>query len=308
MIHNFIVSFLMKYIRSDSKRVGLYGSRSFCLLLAPSCEALTLSRSRLVKHACPIAYSGLSATVGAPEKFNTWLEAVQKAGGFQHTFIHYPHRYSHLRKYFYNIHEKPSSTFESISTCKSTGRMRYLHPIAMLTFGPRSTPSDLALEALDTLTLYRALAAHGDVPSSTLDTLDPLKFFPSDRLLQQKDVIAYDVALKACLAPMVAQFDPRNTAAPLYKVIASLEDGTLSRVPTEVINTQPERGAFRENLIHLVCDLHAQGDLVSCTCSGCAYIVEFLNHLSPTPARDLFQLRSHRLRDHGGHPPRRVTR
>ena len=224
-----------------------------------------------------ISCRGLSATVGAPEKFNTWLEAVQKTGGFQHTFVHHLHRYSHLRKFFYNIHEKPRSTFGSVSTWKSTGRMRYLHPISMLAFGPRSIPSDLALEASDTLKLYRALAAHGDVPSSTLDSLDPLKFFPSDRLLQQKDMIAYEAALKACLAPMVAQFDPCNKAAPLYKVIASLEDGALSRVPTKVINTQPERAAFRENLIHLVCDLHAQGDLVSCTCPGCACIAYFLN-------------------------------
>ncbi|KAI9567890.1 hypothetical protein HD554DRAFT_2314563 [Boletus coccyginus] len=208
---------------------------------------------------CPII--GLSATVGAPEKFNAWLEAVQKAGGFQHTFVHHPHRYSHLRKFFYNIHEKPSSTFESISTYKSTGRMRFLHPIAMLAFGPRSIPSDLTLEASDTLALYRALAAYGDVPRSTLDSLNPLNFFPSDKLLQQKDVIAYDMALKACLAPMVAGSDPRKGLAPLYKVIAGLEDVGLARVPTKVINTQPGRAAFRENLIHLVCDLHAQGDL-----------------------------------------------
>ncbi|KAG6377308.1 hypothetical protein JVT61DRAFT_15097 [Boletus reticuloceps] len=208
---------------------------------------------------CPII--GLSATVGAPEKFNTWLEAVQKAGGFQHTFVRHPHRYSHLRKFFYNIHDKPSSTFDSIATYKSSGRMRHLHPIAMLTFGPRSIPSDLALEAADTLSLYRALVAHGNLPPSVLHPLDPLKFFPSDRLLQQKDVIEYDAALKECLAPMVAQFDPRNIAAPLYKVIASLEDDMLRRVPTELINTQPERASFRENLIHLVSDLHVQGDL-----------------------------------------------
>lgn len=208
------------------------------------------------------SYSGLSATVGAPEKFNTWLEAVQKAGGFQHAFVHHPHRYSHLRKFFYNIHEKPSSIFESISTYKSTGRMRYLHPIAMLAFGPRSIPPDLALEASDTLTLYRALAAYGDLPPSTLDVLNPLEFFPPDRLLEQKDVIAYDAALKECLAPMVAQFDPRNTEAPLYKVISSLKDVSLNRASPKVINAQPKRDVFKENLIHLVCDLHVQGDLV----------------------------------------------
>ena len=298
----------MKYIPSDSKRAGLYGSKYFSSLLAPSCQFLSLLIHVWLSVTHSISCSGLSATVGAPEKFNNWLEAVQKISGFQHTFVHHLHRYSHLRKFFYNIHEKPRSTFESVSAWNSTGRMRYLHPISMLAFGSRSIPPDLALEASDTLKLYRALAAHGDIPSSTLDTLDPLKFFPGDRLLQQKDVIAYEAALKACLAPMVAQFDPRNTAAPLYKVIASLEDGALSRVPTQVINTQPERAAFRENLIRLVCDLHVQGDLVSCTCSACTCIVEFLNHLSSTPARYLFQLRSHRLRNHGRHPSRRVTR
>lgn len=210
-----------------------------------------------------ISYSGLSATVGEPEKFNTWLQAVQKAGGFQHTFVHHPHRYSHLRKFFYNICQKPSAKFESISAYKSTERMRYLHPIAMLAFGPRSIPPDLALEAADTLTLYRALVLHGDIPPSKLNTLNPLRFFPSDRLLQQRDVIKYDAALKECLVPMVTQFDPRDTEAPLSKVIASLEDDALSRVPTEMIHTQPPREAFKVNLIYLVCDLHAQGDLVS---------------------------------------------
>ncbi|KAI9456771.1 hypothetical protein HD554DRAFT_2317482 [Boletus coccyginus] len=190
---------------------------------------------------CPII--GLSVMVGAPEKFNAWLEAVQKASGFQHTFVHHPHRYSHLRKFFYNIHEKPSSTFESISAYESTGWMRFLHPIAMLAFGPRSIPSDLTLEASDTLALYRALAAYGDT-------------------LATKHVIAYNTALKACLAPMVAEFDRRKGLALLYKVIAGLEDSGLARVPTKVINAQRGREAFRENLIHLVCDLHAQGDLI----------------------------------------------
>ena len=48
-------------------------------------------------------YSGLSATIGEPEKFNAWLESVQDAHGFRHTFIHHPTRYSHLRKYTYML-------------------------------------------------------------------------------------------------------------------------------------------------------------------------------------------------------------
>ncbi|KAF8843868.1 P-loop containing nucleoside triphosphate hydrolase protein [Paxillus ammoniavirescens] len=208
---------------------------------------------------CPII--GLSATVGSPEKFNAWLEAVQKAGDIQHKFVHHPHRYSHLRKFFYNIHEVPRSEFESIPSYKSTGRMRYLHPISMLAFGAGSIPSDLSLESSDTLALYRALKARGELPNATLERLDPSNFFPLDRLLQQKDIIAYDAALKECLAPMVATFDPRNPEAPLSRVIAELEDNSLSRVQPNIFNAQPDRTLFRGNLINLACDLHVQGDL-----------------------------------------------
>ncbi|KAH7883469.1 hypothetical protein F5I97DRAFT_1931024 [Phlebopus sp. FC_14] len=208
---------------------------------------------------CPII--GLSATVGAPEKFNEWLEIVQTAGGFQHKFVHHPHRYSHLRKFFYNIYEKPDSSFQSLASYKSTGRMRYLHPIAMLAFGARSIPSDLALESSDTLTLYRALKACSSLSTSQVQALDPTSFFPRNRLLQQKDVIEYDAALKECLGPMIASFDPRDPSSPLSHVITHLGNHALARVPPEALNSQPDRVAFRRNLINLVSDLHAQGDL-----------------------------------------------
>ncbi|KAL4079734.1 hypothetical protein J3A83DRAFT_4155359 [Scleroderma citrinum] len=208
---------------------------------------------------CPII--GLSATVGSPDQFNEWLAMVQKAGGFNHKFVHHPHRYSHLRKFFYNIYEKPKTAFESLILHQATGRMRFLHPIAMLAFGARSIPSDLALESSDTLTLFQVLKTHGGLSPSVLEKLEPTNFFPQKKLLQQKDVIMYDEALKACLAPMMASFDPHDSKTHLSRVITRLEDSTLSRVPSNVINTPPDRATFRRNLIYLVADLHAQGDL-----------------------------------------------
>jgi superfamily II RNA helicase len=121
---------------------------------------------------------GLSATVGAPEMFNEWLESVQKAGGFQHKFVHYPHRYSHLRKFHYNIHEKPRDTFHGLSTYKTTEKMRFLHPLSILSSSARSLPSDLALEAVDALNLYRALSTCTALQPSPLVALDPVVFFP----------------------------------------------------------------------------------------------------------------------------------
>lgn len=205
----------------------------------------------------------MSATVGSPEQFNEWLSAVQKAGGFKHKFVHHPHRYSHLRKFFYNIHEEHEDDFESLAVHQTTKRMRFLHPISMLAFGARSIPSDLSLESSDTLSLYMALKFHGGLSSSTIRKLDPTNFFPSDRLLQQKDVISYEAALKECLTPMLASFDPRDSGSPLSNVITQLKDDRLSRLPSRLLNSQPERMVFRSNLIHLVADLHTQGDLVS---------------------------------------------
>ncbi|KAH7929957.1 P-loop containing nucleoside triphosphate hydrolase protein [Leucogyrophana mollusca] len=208
---------------------------------------------------CPII--GLSATVGAPEKFNQWLGAVQEAGGFKHKFVHHPHRYSHLRKYFYNVHQSSGTRFQSLDTYHSTQRMRFLHPITMLSFGTRSLPSDLSLEASDTWALFNALRSSGDILPDALAALEPSSFFSKNRLLQQKDVIEYEAALKNTLIPMLASFDPRDSTSALSRIIAHLQDDFLSRTPAETLNARPGRKVLRGNLINLVSDLHVQNDL-----------------------------------------------
>ncbi|KAG0695373.1 hypothetical protein DFH29DRAFT_984966 [Suillus ampliporus] len=238
----------------------------------------------LLLSPCPII--GLSATVGAPERFNEWLESVQKAGGFQHKFVHYPHRYSHLRKFYYNIHDTPSDTFQGLSTYKTTGRMRFLHPLSMLSFGARSLPSDLALEAVDALNLYRALSACTALEPSTLAALDPVSFFSSRKLLQQKDVIQYEEALKQHLEPLLSSFDSRDAGTPLSRVITQLQDDVLSRVPDNVLNSQPDRVVCGLNLIRLVADLDAQGDLpaifFSFDRSDCEHMAQILDDVLQT--------------------------
>ncbi|OAX31611.1 P-loop containing nucleoside triphosphate hydrolase protein, partial [Rhizopogon vinicolor AM-OR11-026] len=238
----------------------------------------------LLLSPCPII--GLSATVGAPERFNEWLESVQKAGGFQHKFVHYPHRYSHLRKFFYNIHEEPKDGFQGLSTYKSTERMRFLHPMSLLSFGARSLPSDLALEAIDTLNLYHALRACTALEPSILAALDPVVFFSSGKLLQQKDVIRYEGALKHHITPLLSSLDSRDSEAPLSRVITQLQDDVLSRVPDHALNSQPDRDVYGHNLISLVADLHVQGDLpaifFSLDRSDCEHMAQILHDFLQT--------------------------
>ncbi|KAG1773246.1 hypothetical protein EV702DRAFT_1201129 [Suillus placidus] len=201
----------------------------------------------LLLSPCPVI--GLSATVGAPERFNEWLESIQKA-------------------FYYNIHEEPRDAFQGLSTYKSTERMRFLHPLSILSSSPRSLPSDLALEAVDALNLYRALCVCTALQPSILVALDPVVFFSSAKLLQQKDVIQYEEALKQHLAPLLSSFDSQDSETPLSRIIIQLQDDILSQRARQIT------------------DLHAQGDLpgifFSFDRSDCEQMAQILNNVLKT--------------------------
>jgi len=129
----------------------------------------------------------------------------------------------------------------------------------MLSFGARSIPSDLALEASDTLTLYEALVACGLV---NLDHLQPSKFFPDPGFLRQKDILRYEAALKDVIDPLISAGDSQNLTSPLQSIIRHLEDSVMQQIPKALLNSAPPRDRFRSNLIYLVSDLHVNGDLV----------------------------------------------
>ncbi|KAJ3722132.1 hypothetical protein DFJ43DRAFT_668590 [Lentinula guzmanii] len=128
---------------------------------------------------CPVI--GLSATVGSPEQFNKWLESVQKAHCFSHVYIHHPHRYSHLRKYFF-LPSPERSSFTSLSKHEISKRLTFLHPLSLLSDNSNSLPVDMALESRDCLSLYRTLRSHSLLED---DDLSPDVFFKSRGLLHK---------------------------------------------------------------------------------------------------------------------------
>ncbi|KZP15488.1 P-loop containing nucleoside triphosphate hydrolase protein [Athelia psychrophila] len=208
---------------------------------------------------CPII--GLSATVGSPEIFNEWLRSVQEAHGYQHKFISHPHQYSHLRKFNYVLQKPANRQFLGLDSHQPTGRLRFLHPISMLSFGARDMLPDLSLEASDTLSLYEALSKCQDRISVDLRDLHPKKFFVGTSFLTQKDILRYEAALKAILIPLIASDDAKDPNTVLHSIIRHLEDPIMRDIPQESLNQIPARGVFRANLIHFLADLHANGDL-----------------------------------------------
>jgi ATP-dependent RNA helicase DDX60 len=186
---------------------------------------------------------------------------VQRAHGFEHTFIHHPHRYSHLRKHVYFIPEE-GVQFDGLAAHQPGKNMIAIHPMSMLGFGMPSLPPDLSLEARDTLLLYNAMAnACDDLPSDLdLASLDPLKFLNEGRLLRQKDILDYELKLKEVLTKLISFPDSTEATSPLQRVIQSLQTFDPSRPDLNIV---PSTILFLDGLLPLLADLHGTNSLVS---------------------------------------------
>ncbi|KAI9511439.1 P-loop containing nucleoside triphosphate hydrolase protein [Russula earlei] len=206
---------------------------------------------------CPII--GLSATIGEPEKFNAWLESVQRAKGFEHKFIHYPHRYSHLRKFAYFpqllSNDQP---FRGLDSERPRVEMtRFIHPVSTLSFAG-SMPPDLSLETADLLHVYEVLTSQNIADA---ERLDPTAFFSRDTFIRQKDVLRYEADVKNVLARLVAAPNALDPSSPLQQMVKEVEDPLLKETPKSLLNTAPSPSVFFSGLIHLLSELQATNGL-----------------------------------------------
>ena len=213
--------------------------------------------------------SGLSATIGMPEKFNAWLETVQKAKGFEHKFIHHPYRYSHLRKFAYFPQlldtDKP---FVGLDGGSSNEMMRFIHPVSTLSFAG-AMPPDLSLESSDLLHLYRVLS---NQTLAGVERLDPKIVFSRDTFIRQKDVLRYEAKIKNVLARLIAAPDALDSSSPLQKVVQEVQDPVLKETPKLLLNAPPSSSVLLSGLIHLLTDMQASDGLVrlETSCSSIA--------------------------------------
>jgi hypothetical protein len=186
-----------------------------------------------------------------------WLETVQKAKGFEHKFIHYPHRYSHLRKFAYFPQllgkDEPFSGLDGGRP--STGMMRFIHPVSTLSFAG-TFPPDLSLESADLLRLYRVFM------SQNIADVDPTIAFSHDTFIRQKDMLRYEADIKNVLARLVAAPDALDPSSPLQKVVQEVQDPVLKETSKSQLNAPPSSSVFLSGLIHLLSDMQACDGLV----------------------------------------------
>ena len=95
--------------------------------------------------------------------------------------------------------------------------------------------------------------------------LKPTRFFKKlaekGVFLQQKDVIRYEEELKAVLTNWLEEEDAHEETSTIQKVVKQLSDKEVGQPESE--EALENREHFFGNLVNLLADLHANGDLVS---------------------------------------------
>lgn len=170
---------------------------------------------------CPII--ALSATVGNPGEFGSWLASTQESLGHKMTTILHPHRYSDLRKFGY-YPKSGMTTFEGLPQRVSKFNqlefgdcMGAIHPVAALVDTRQGMPDDMALESRDCLQLYRAMV-EAQTPDHPLpERLDFKKVFGTNgKAITKADVVVWEVDLKNTLQGWM------KDAPPVFTKVAQL--------------------------------------------------------------------------------------
>lgn len=168
---------------------------------------------------CPII--ALSATVGNPEQFSSWLASTQKVAGRQLTMIKHPHRYSDLRKFIFHPPKRftfsglPQKTSFATLGLDSLEHLSFIHPVASLVNKSRGIPDDLSLEARDCLSLWHAMIKF-QTPDFPVDSsLRPGT--PVAKIVRKADVIQWEARLKGLLKIWM-----RDDASPFDEVVEYL--------------------------------------------------------------------------------------
>ena len=220
---------------------------------------------------CPII--ALSATVGNPEVFHSWLDATQRSNGHEVSIIKHQHRYSDLRKYvflppkkfaFRGLADRPS--FATLGLDGLDG-LHFVHPISSLVNKSRGIPDDLSLEARDCLLLVEAMKKHATTqyPVNSRLHLSNRRF---SKAIRKAEIIEWErdlkTQLKSWMADNESPFDAvleelSRTMDGSVSIESEASKGSISAEDTDLGEIDPNDLCF--TTLPLLCKLHRRGAL-----------------------------------------------
>ncbi|KAG0641019.1 hypothetical protein HOY80DRAFT_902973 [Tuber brumale] len=170
---------------------------------------------------CPII--ALSATVGNPEEFGSWLASTQKSVGVKLTVVQHRYRYSDLRKFVYRP-KKGMASFEGMpqkvsrfNQLEMADYMRVVHPVAALANTKQGIPNDMSLEPKDCLQLYWAMSKCQTPECPLPRVLDFKEVFGTEgKVITKAEVVKWEEDLKKVLHNWM------EGAEPLFSEVAKL--------------------------------------------------------------------------------------
>ncbi|CAG8615451.1 503_t:CDS:2 [Ambispora gerdemannii] len=150
----------------------------------------------LLLSQCPIL--ALSATVGNPDEFHSWVEKAQKLRGIKMRLIKSDKRYSELMKFAY-IPSLPLPPFETVYP-KPTDCFIPVHPCSALSWvilKEKGFPTDMKILPDECLQLYDKMcdvSSGGD--QKMLNRLNPDNWFRNKIPITKADASEYEKAIK----------------------------------------------------------------------------------------------------------------
>ncbi|KAK0860801.1 hypothetical protein LTR91_005305 [Friedmanniomyces endolithicus] len=224
----------------------------------------------LLMSPCPIV--ALSATVGNPQEFSSWLTDTQKAIGIDLVTVQHPHRYSDLRKYYYVAPEKfafhgiPDRTAFGTLGLEGLVGFNHVHPVGALVDRSRGVPEDLSLEPRDCLEIWSVISKLQTKAHPVPAKLDPANALPV--VCRKVDILNWEKGIKDVLREWIA-----DTSSPYEQLVEDLGRSFRKEDREEVQLTRPsEQNAsdakpivdgfdLIETTLPMLCRLHAQDAL-----------------------------------------------
>lgn len=255
-----------------------------CHTIASTFEGTILERCLAVIRA---PFLALSATVGNPQAFHEWLQALERHRGREVHLITHSTRWSDLEKAIY-IPENPGQANKSVikdlqllKNGKRSTSLHRIHPTAAISdeqelAEAKSFPQELQFTPYDSLSLYDAMnsVAKAEKNSSSssnssprlsdalldeLKSLDPDVFFGTSLAIAKGQAMKYEECIKQALTKWVQHGHISQVSTVMRSLSAELVDKiqTFAQRSRECNVSETDQEYIQTHFFNLLLDLFA---------------------------------------------------